>query len=451
VTARRIIQVEDKLPWMQALPLSLQHLFAMFGATVLVPFLFKVDPATSLLMNGVGTLIYLVVARGKIPAYLGSSFAFIAPVFAIMADPSLGGYAAESCRAPPPSLGGYAAAQGGFIVFGLFFIVVSQLVKRVGTGWIDVVFPPAAMGAIVMVIGLELAPVATNMAGLTGNQVAELGIPVHTAITVSLGTLAVTVLGSVLFRGFWAVIPVLMGVLAGYGLSLAFGIVDLTAMHQAQWLAAPSLYLPTFEIQAVVVMMPAFLVILAEHIGHLVVTGNIVGRDLLKDPGLDRSLLGDGLSNVLSGLVGATPNTTYGENIGVMAITRVYSVWVIGGAALIAIGVSFLGTLAALIRSIPVPVMGGISLLLFGVIAATGLRMLIEKRVDYTQPRNLILTALVLVLGLSGTAVKLGAIELKGMALATVAAIAVSLLFYLLDRLGVSADAAGRANPSNKP
>jgi len=435
-TARRIIQVEDKLPWMQALPLSLQHLFAMFGATVLVPFLFKVDPATSLLMNGVGTLVYLVVARGKIPAYLGSSFAFIAPVFAIMAD---------------PSLGGYAAAQGGFIVFGLFFIVVSQLVKRVGTGWIDVVFPPAAMGAIVMVIGLELAPVATNMAGLTGNQVAELGIPVHTAITVSLGTLAVTVLGSVLFRGFWAVIPVLMGVLAGYGLSLVFGIVDLTAVQRAQWFAAPSLYLPTFEIQAVVVMMPAFLVILAEHIGHLVVTGNIVGRDLLKDPGLDRSLLGDGLSNVLSGLVGATPNTTYGENIGVMAITRVYSVWVIGGAALIAIGVSFLGTLAALIRSIPVPVMGGISLLLFGVIAATGLRMLVEKRVDYTQSRNLILTALVLVLGLSGTAVKLGAIELKGMALATVAAITVSLLFYLLDRLGLSADAAGRANPSNKP
>jgi len=242
-----------------------------------------------------------------------------------------------------------------------------------------------------------------------------------------------------------------MGVLAGYGLSLVFGIVDLTAVQRAQWFAAPSLYLPTFEIQAIVVMMPAFLVILAEHIGHLVVTGNIVGRDLLKDPGLDRSLLGDGLSNVLSGLVGATPNTTYGENIGVMAITRVYSVWVIGGAALIAIGVSFLGTLAALIRSIPVPVMGGISLLLFGVIAATGLRMLVEKRVDYTQSRNLILTALVLVLGLSGTAVKLGAIELKGMALATVAAITVSLLFYLLDRLGLSADAAGRANPSNKP
>ncbi len=183
MTVRRVIQVEDKLPSQQALPLSLQHLFAMFGGTVLVPFLFKVDLATSLLMNGVGTLVYLVVARGKIPAYLGSSFAFIAPVFAVLAD---------------PSLGGYAAAQGGFIVFGLFFIAVSQLVKRVGIGWIDVVFPPAAMGAIVMVIGLELAPVATNMAGLAGSQVAELGIPAHTAVIVSLGTLAVTVLGSVL-------------------------------------------------------------------------------------------------------------------------------------------------------------------------------------------------------------------------------------------------------------
>ena len=419
----RVIQVDEKLPFLQTIPLSLQHLFAMFGATVLVPFLFKVNPATSLLMNGVGTLVYLVITRGKIPAYLGSSFAFIAPVFAVLAD---------------PHLGGYAAAQGGFIVFGLFFIGVSYLVKIAGTGWSEVIFPPAAMGAIVMVIGLELAPVATNMAGLTGTQAAGPGIPANSAIIVSLFTLAVTILGSVLFRGFLAVIPVLIGVVAGYLLSLAVGIVDLGPVHQAAWFEIPTMYVPAFDVRAIIMIMPAFLVILAEHIGHLVVTGNIVQRDLLKEPGLDRSLLGDGISNILSGLVGATPNTTYGENIGVMAITRVYSVWVIGGAAVIAIVISFIGKLAALIRSIPVPVMGGICMLLFGVIAAAGIRMLIEKRVDYTQPRNLILTSIVLVSGVSGAAIKFGAMELRGMALGTMVSIVVSLLFQLFDRMGLT-------------
>ena len=356
---RKIIQVEERLPLAQTIPLSLQHLFAMFGATVLVPFLFKVNPATSLLMNGVGTLLYLVIAKGKIPAYLGSSFAFIAPVFAVLAV---------------PGLGGYAAAQGGFIAFGLFFILVSYIIRVAGIVWLDVIFPPAAMGAIVAIIGLELAPVATEMAGLTGKLIEQLGIPYATAVTVSMFTLAVTILGSVLFRGFIAVIPVLIGVIAGYVLSLFMGIVDLKAVIDAPWFEIPTLYAPTFNLTAILMIMPAALVVLAEHIGHLVVTGNIVEQDLVRDPGLHRSLLGDGISNVLSGLVGATPNTTYGENIGVMAITKVFSVWVIGGAAVIAIVISFIGKFAALIRSIPVPVMGGVCILLFGVIAAAGIR-----------------------------------------------------------------------------
>jgi uracil permease len=416
----RIIQVEERLPFVQTLPLSLQHLFAMFGATVLVPFLFHVNPATSLLLNGIGTLIYLAVCRGRIPAYLGSSFAFIAPVFAVMAM---------------PGLGGYAAAQGGFIAFGLFFILVSQIVRRAGTGWIDVLFPPAAMGAIVAVIGLELAPVAAEMAGLTGKPFADARITPTAGVSVAVFTLSVIILCSVLFRGFLAVIPVLLGVAAGYGLSLVLGIVDLTAVSAARWLEPPHLYAPSFNHNAILMILPAAFVVLAEHIGHLVVTGNIVGRDLIKDPGLHRSLLGDGISNVLSGLVGATPNTTYGENIGVMAITRVYSVWVIGGAAVIAVLVSFVGKLAALIRSIPVPVMGGVCLLLFGVIAVTGIRMLIERRVDYTQARNLILTSVVLIAGVSGALVKVGSVELKGMALGTVVAIVLSLTFGLLDRM----------------
>lgn len=425
--SQRVIQVEERLPLLQTLPLSLQHLFAMFGATVLVPFLFKVNPATSLLMNGVGTLVYLIVSRGRIPAYLGSSFAFIAPTFAIMDD---------------PQLGGYAAAQGGFIAFGVFFIVISQIIRVAGIGWIDVVFPPAAMGAIVAVIGLELAPVAAQMAGLSGTIAEGSLFTAGQAMTVSLATLAVIVLSSVLLRGFLAVIPVLIGTVAGYALSLAMGIVDLQAISQAPWFEPPHLYTPVFNTTAIMVMAPAFLVVLAEHIGHLVVTGNIVGRDLVKDPGLDRSLLGDGISNVLSGLAGATPNTTYGENIGVMAITRVYSVWVIGGAAVIAVLISFCGKLAAMIRSIPTPVMGGVCLLLFGVIAAAGIRMLIEKRVDYTQSRNLILTSLVLITGVSGAAVKLGSIELKGMALGTVVSVVISLGFTLFRKLGLMQEVA---------
>jgi uracil permease len=419
---RRIIDVDERLPILQTLPLSLQHLFAMFGATVLVPFLFKVNPATCLLMNGVGTLIYLAVAKGRIPAYLGSSFAFLSPVFAVLASGL-----------------SYSAAQGGFIVFGLIFILLSQVVRVAGTRWIEVIFPPAAMGAIVAIIGLELAPVATNMAGLTASST-PLGMSVKLALIVSLSTLGVTILASVLLRGFMAVIPVLLGVIAGYVLSLGLGVVDFEAVRLAPWFQVPTLYAPSFNVQAILIILPATLVVLAEHVGHLVVTGNIVGKDLVKDPGLHRSLLGDGISNVLSGLVGATPNTTYGENIGVMAITKVYSVWVIAGTAIIAIVVSFSGKLAAIIRSIPVPVMGGVCMLLFGVIAAAGIRMLIEKKVDYTKSRNLILTSVVLISGISGAAVKLGTVELRGMALGTVVAICLALLFWSFDKLGISTD-----------
>jgi len=420
---RRTIDVDERLPLLQTAPLSLQHLFAMFGATVLVPFLLHVNPATSLLMNGVGTLLYLWICKGRIPAYLGSSFAFIAPVLAVLAQ---------------PALGGYAAAQGGFIAFGLFFVLVSQVVRVAGTRWIDIIFPAAAMGAIVAVIGLELAPVAADMAGLTGKVSGP--FTAGSAMAVSLFTLGLTILCSVLLRGFWGVIPVLLGVVGGTVLSLMLGKVDLASIAAAPWFQVPAFYRPTFSPQAILMIMPAALVVLAEHIGHLVVTGNIMGRDLVKDPGLHRSLLGDGISNILSGFTGATPNTTYGENIGVMAITKVYSVWVIRGAAIIAILVSFVGKAAAAIRAIPVPVMGGVCLLLFGVIAAAGIRMLVEKQVDYTKARNLVLTSVVLISGISGAVVKLGTVELRGMALGTLVAIFLSLLFWTFDRLGLSND-----------
>ncbi|MDQ1909113.1 uracil permease [Paenibacillus sp. GD4] len=418
---QREIQVYERPPLLQSLPLSFQHLFAMFGSTVLVPFLFKVDPATILLMNGIGTLFYLLLCKGKIPAYLGSSFAFLSPVFAVFAS-----------NQP------YEAALGGFIVAGIIFILVALIIQATGTGWLDIVFPPAAMGAIVAVIGLELVPVAAEMAGYIKPAGAAADWKVNPqAVIISSVTLLITMLGNVLFRGFLKIIPILIGILCGYLLAYLLGQVNFGSITEAPMFSTPTFYTPQFSLSAITIIAPAALVVIAEHIGHLIVTGNIVGKDLSKDPGLHRSLLGNGISTVVSGFAGSTPNTTYGENIGVMAISKVYSVWVIGGAAVIAIVLSFFGKLAAVISTIPTPVMGGVSLLLFGVIAASGIRMLVETKVDYSKATNLILTTVVLVIGLSGATVTIGSFSLKGMALATVLAILLSLFLKAMEKLGL--------------
>lgn len=424
--SKREIGVEERLPILETLPLSLQHLFAMFGATVLVPFIFGVDPATILLFNGIGTLLYTFICKGRIPAYLGSSFAFLSPVLLVI-----------------PQYG-YSAALAGFIAVGLVFVVVGLIVKAAGTRWIDVVFPPAAMGAIVAVIGLELAPTAAQMAGWIppADMTWATWAPDPKIVTISIFTLAVTIFGNVLFRGFLAIIPILIGILAGFGLAFYMGVVDTTAVSAASWFRMPTFYFPEYNLAAIAIILPAALVVVAEHIGHLLVTSSIVGEDLVEDPGLHRSLMGNGLSTMLSGFFGSTPNTTYGENIGVLAITKVYSTWVIGGAAVLAILLSFIGKLAAAIQIIPSPVMGGVSLLLFGIIAASGIRMLVEAQIDYSRPRNLILTSVVLILGISGAQVTLGVLTLKGMGLATVVAIILSITFALLDVLGLTSDEA---------
>ena len=409
--SQKTIDTAERPPLLTTIPLSLQHLFAMFGSTVLVPILFHVNPATVLLFNGIGTLFYLILCKGKIPAYLGSSFAFLSPVFLVLSEYS------------------YEAALGGFIVVGMVFCLVSLIVHAIGTSWIDVIFPPASMGAIVAVIGLELMPTAANMAGLTGENTDA------TVIFVSIATLAVTIFASMAFRGFLSIIPILIGVVAGYIIAFAAGIVDLSHVESAPWLAIPTIYTPEFDLRAILIILPASIVVIVEHIGHLIVTGNIVGRNLAKDPGLDRSLLGNGVSTIFSGLFGSTPNTTYGENIGVLAITKVYSTWVIGGAAVFAVALSCLGKLAALIQSIPTPVMGGVSMLLFGVIAASGIRILVESKVDYGKPTNLLLTSIVMGVGVSTASLTLGTVTLRGMSLATVIAIILSLSFRLIFRL----------------
>jgi len=411
MSENRVIQVHERPPITKTIPLSLQHLFAMFGSTVLVPILFNVNPATVLLFNGIGTLLYLIICKGKIPAYLGSSFAFISPVFAVLSQFN------------------YEAALGGFIAVGMVFVIVGLIIKAVGTAWIDFIFPPAAMGAIVAVIGLELMPTAAKMAGLTGSE------PDMNNIIVALATLAITLFSQIVFRGFLGIIPILIGIICGYLISLAFGIVDLSGIEHAPWFALPTFYTPEFNFTAITIILPAALVVIAEHVGHLFVTSNIVGADLTKDPGLDRSIIGNGISTILSGFFGSTPNTTYGENIGVLAISKVFSTWVIGGAAIFAILLSCFGKLSAAIQSIPVPVMGGVSMLLFGVIAASGIRVLVDAKIDYNKPINLMLTAIVLGIGVSTASITIGSTTLAGMSLATVVAIILSICFNVIQRL----------------
>jgi uracil permease len=423
---KNYIGIEEKLPLLKTIPLSFQHLTAMFGATILVPLLFGVNPAIALLMNGIGTLLYSFITKGKIPAYLGSSFAFIAPTFAIFA-----------------SGGSFAHAQTGFIFFGVLFVVLSFIIKYVGIKWIDVVMPPAVMGAVVAVIGLELAPIAAQQAGLAPaavkvGEVVQAYVPDVKVITVAMVTLFIGIIGSVVFRRFFKIIPILIAVVCGYIFSLSMGMVDYELVSQAAWFKLPTFTAPVFDLKAIFIIAPACLVVFAEHISHLIVTGNITERDLMKEPGLHMSLLGDGISNIISGFAGSPPNTTYGENIGVMAITKVYSVWVIRGAAILAILFSCIGKVAAVIQSIPGAVMGGITLLLYGVIASSGIRMFVEQKVDFGKSYNMILAAVTFVIGVSGASIKLaGDVELKGMALAAVIGMMLSIIFYVLNKLGL--------------
>ena len=427
--SRPIIQVNEKVGLATGLPLSFQHLFAMFGASILVPMLFGINPAIVLFMNGIGTLIYLVICKGLSPAFLGSSFAFLAPTFAVLA--AMGGIAA----------GAFNYALGGYVVVGCTFMAVAILIKFAGTKWIDVVLPPATMGPVVALIGLDLAGTAANMAGLLPAAGSAMDARV---VTVSMVTLAVAVFGSVLFRKFLAVIPILIAIVVGYLTALGFGLVDFSKVASAPIFAVPNFTFPKFQLDMVLIILPAALVVISEHIGHLIVTGNIIGKDLTKNPGLHRSLFSDGISTTLSGLAGSVPTTTYGENIGVMAITRVYSVWVIGGAAVISIVLAFSGTLSAVIMSIPGAVMGGVSFLLYGVIAASGIRLLVEQKVDYSKAKNLMLTAVVLTIGVSGVKVPVGQASLSGMTLATIVGMLLSFVMWALEKAKLTNDFEGK-------
>lgn len=432
----KVIHVEDKVPFKLLVPLSIQHMFAMFGASVLVPFIFGINPAIVLLTNGIGTLLFILITKGKAPAYLGSSFAFLAPAGIVIAN------------------WGYEYALGGFVAVGFCGCILALIIYKFGTKWIDVVLPPAAMGPVVALIGLELAGSAASTAGILAkteyvlDEASGLYTQVVTPIDINcaivfLITLGVAVFGNILFRKFLAVIPILIAIIVGYLSAVIFGVIDMATIQDAlatPFFTLPNFMLPKFSMDAILIILPVILVIASEHIGHQVVTSEIVGRDLLKDPGLHRSLFADNFSTMLSGLVGSVPTTTYGENIGVMAMTKVYSVRVIAGAAVLSILCSFIGPMTALINTIPGPVIGGISFLLYGMIGTSGIRIMVDSQVDYSKSRNLTLTSVVFVTGLSGAAVNFGNVQLTGMVLACIVGMILSLLFYVFDKYKLTND-----------
>lgn len=417
MSERRIIQVEEKVPVKLLIPLSLQHTFAMFGASVLVPLIFGINPGIVLLMNGIGTLLFILITKGKAPAYLGSSFAFLAP----------GALIIQSY--------GFEYALGGFVFIGFLGCILAAIIYKFGTKWINIILPPAAMGSVVALIGFELASITVSGGKLGATLVGE-GASFETRLVFGI-TLATAILGSVLFRRFFSTIPILIAIVVGYIVALSLGQIDLSPVREASLFTLPNFQLARFNIPALLTMLPVILVIASEHISHQIVTSKIVNRDLIKEPGLHKTLFADNFSTMLSGFIGGVPTTTYGENIGVMAITKVYSVQVIAGAAVISILMAFIGPFSALIQTIPGNVIGGVTFLLYGMIGTSGLRLLVDEKVNFNKPQNLILTSVVFVAGLSGLGINVFGIQFKGMNLGAILAIIISLLFYIFDKLNI--------------
>jgi uracil permease len=390
----------------------------MFGATILVPMLTGLDPATALFTAGTGTLIYILCTGAKVPAFLGSSFAFIPPLIAISASYGL------------------SYALGGAIVAGLFYCFVGLIIRFAGTGWLDRVLPPVVIGSVIVVIGLNLAPVAMSMAMNDGDGNYSLVF-----LSIAAVTLGVTVAANILLKGFFSTIPILIGLVAGYLFALimglffpAYAVINFQAVKDAPWFGRPTFHTPSVSRVPVLTFVIVSLATICEHLGDTLVTSKVVGQDFYKNPGLHRTLTGDGLATAWAALWGGPPNTTYGENIGVMAITRVYSVWVIGGAAVVAVLLSFFNKFGVLIQTIPTPVLGGISMLLFGIIASSGLRTIVESGVDYKDKRNLTISSVIFVIGIGGGKLAFNItqdlrFELAGVALATVVGIVLNLVF----------------------
>ena len=416
---KMLYDVNEKPPIAKWIILALQHVFAMFGATILVPILVNsaagevvLTIPVALVTSGIGTLIYILCTKGKSPVYLGSSFAFIAPLAAAFVK------------------GGISGAMTGVMAVGLIYVIFAIIIKFAGKNWLDKILPPVVIGPMIMIIGLGLAPSAISQIGLgTGVDIDWRGV------AVAVVTFLTTAIVMVRAKGFIKIIPFLIGIVTGYILAIILGLVDFTPVLEASFFSMPSFiipfvsYMPNFS--ALLTIAPIALVTMAEHIGDHTALGTIIGKDLLKDPGLDRTLLGDGIATFVAGLLGGPANTTYGENTSVVGMTKVASVWVIGLAAIFAICLGFLGKFTALVSTIPNPVLGGVSLLLYGFIAVNGLKVLIQNQIDFGKSKNVVVASSMLVLGLGGAAISIVSgdlsITISGMSLAAIVGILLNL------------------------
>ena len=397
--------------------LSFQHLFAMFGATVLVPILVGIDPAIALFSSGLGTLAHLSVTKFKIPAYMGSSFAYIATMQTLM------------------KTDGIAAVAQGAIAGGLVYLIVALIVRFAGNEWIDKILPPIVVGPIIMVIGLSLATTAVN------DVMFKDGKYQFTYLLIGLVTLLAVILFNIYGRGLISIIPILLGLIVGYCLAFVLGavtgqeIISFSGVQEAAWLQVPNFDIIGLDYgfklypSAILTMAPIAFVTMTEHFGHVMVLNSLTNRDFFKDPGLDRTLAGDGLAQMIAGFFGAPPVTSYGENIGVMVLNKIYSVYVIAGAAFIAVVMSFIGKVSALLSSIPAPVIGGISIALFGVIASSGLKILISNKVDFDNKKNLLIASVILVTGIGGLTLQINGLQITGVTFSTLLGI---LLYQIL-------------------
>lgn len=391
------IRAHDYLPFPQLLVLGLQHTFTMFGATVLVPLLTGLDVSVALFTAGIGTLWFHLVTKGKVPVFLGSSFAFIAPVVLVIKEM------------------GIPAAQGGIIIAGLLYLILAVAVYYLGPNIIQKILPPVVTGPIIMVIGLNLAPVAIGSA--SKNWI------------IALIVLATVAYVNLYVKGFMRLLPVICGIVVGYIVSLIAGIVDFKPVMEANWVGVPNFTWPVFELAAIALIAPVAIATMVEHVGDVLAVGATVEEDFVKDPGLHRTLIGDGIGNALAGLFGGPANTTYSENTGVLALTRVWKPAVMRVAAVMAIGLSLIPKLGAAIRTIPEPVIGGISIVLFGMIAAIGVRTVVENRVDFKQSRNLFIASVILVIGIGGAVINIwGNLKFGGMGLAAILGVILNLL-----------------------
>ncbi|MCW8331772.1 uracil-xanthine permease family protein [Photobacterium sp. SDRW27] len=393
-----------------------QMLFVAFGALVLVPLLTGLDPSVALFGAGIGTLLFQVITKRSVPIFLASSFAFIAPIM----------YGVQTW--------GIAATMGGLMMAGVVYVCMGAVIKVRGVGIIHKLLPPVVVGPVIMVIGLGLAPAAVNMAlGKTGDGAVQL-VNGDAALWISSISLLVTIALSVFAKGFLKLVPIMGGIVAGYSVSLGFGVVDFTPVAQASWLAIPNFTFPEFNINAVLFMIPVAIAPAVEHVGDMLAISNVTGKDYLKKPGLHRTMAGDGVATIAASMFGAPPNTTYSEVTGAVMLTKAFNPVIMTWGAITALVLAFVGKLGAMLQTIPVPVMGGIMILLFGSIATVGLNTLIKNQVDLHKARNLVIVAVTLVFGIGGMAFGIGEFSLQGVSLCGIVAILLNLI--LPDDLG---------------